>query len=162
MNMSKLSIPLTCGVCLVVGWISAAGARAEAVPEVSAVKVIELAPSNAEEQPPVISSVAIDPAGKLLAAAGDDHLVRIFDSQSGSILSRWKSHTDWVKTSAFRPDGQVLATSGADRRIRLWDMTGQNRPRDLSEQPQVIYTLAYSPDGRMLATAGFATTRCGF
>ena len=154
-NMSKLSIPLACGVFLAVGWMGVAAGRAEAVPEVAAIKVIELVPPDVGEKTPVISSVAIDPAGKLLAAVGDDHLVRIFDIQSGSLLHRWKSHTDWVKTSAFRPDGQVLATSGADRRIQLWDLSSQGRPRDLSEQPQVVYALAYSPDGRMLAAAGF-------
>ena len=75
--------------------------------------------------------------------------------QSGKILHRWKSHTDWVKASVFRPDGRVLATSGADRRIHLWDMASQGRPHTLSELDQVVYTLAYSPDGRMLAAAGF-------
>ena len=103
-----------------------AAGLAEAVPERSAVRVIELAPPDAEEKTPVISSVALDPAGKLLAAVGDDHLVRVFDIQSGKILYRWKSHTDWVKASAFRPDGQVLATSGADRRIRS---VGRAEPR---------------------------------
>ena len=111
---------------------------------------------NTDEKTPVISSVALDPAGKLLAAVGDDHLVRVFDiPERQDRLHRWKSHTDWVKASAFRPDGQVLATSGTDRRIRLWDVPSQDRPRDLSEQSAADLRLAYSPDGRMLAVAGF-------
>ena len=153
--MLKLSIPFTCGLFLVVGWAGGATGLGATVPEAAAVKVIEFAPADSAEKAPVVSSVALNPAGKLLAAVGDDHLVRIVDSHSGNLLSCWKSHTDWVKASAFRPDGQVLATSGADRRIHLWDLSGQERPRNLPERLQVIYALSYSPDGRMLAAAGF-------
>jgi len=132
-------------------------ARAETIPEISANKVIQLAPVDSQEKTPVISSVALDPAGKLLAAVGDDHLVRVFDLPSGKLLHRWASHVDWVKASAFRPNSAALATSGADRRICLWNVTAEGRARNLSEPLQaVIYTLAYSPDGRFLAAAGFA------
>ena len=89
-------------------------AGAATIPEVTATRIIELAPPNSQEKLPVVSGVALDPAGKLLAAVGDDHLVRIFDAQTGGLLQRLKWHTDWVKVSAFRPDGQVLATAGAD------------------------------------------------
>ena len=109
---------------------------------------------------PVVSSVALDPAGKLLAAVGDDHLVRVFDLPSGKLVHRWASHVDWVKASAFRPNGSVLATSGADRRICFWNVMADGRTRSVSEPlPAVIYTLAYSPDGRFLAAAGFADKR---
>ena len=90
-----------------------------------------------------------------MAAVGDDHLVRIIDPQSGNVLYCWRSHTDWVKASAFRPDGQVLATSGADRRIHIWDMSGQDHSRDLPERLQAVYALTYSRNGQMLAAAGF-------
>lgn len=137
------------------GGVGRAAERAEAVPEAAALKVIELAPVDSTERTPVISSVALHPSGKLLAAVGDDHMVRIIDPQGGTVLHCWKSHTDWVKTSAFRPDGQVLATSGADRRIHMWDMSGQDHSRDLPERLQTVYTLTYSRDGQMLAAAGF-------
>ena len=122
--------------------------------------MIELAPSKSaeKEKQPVISSVAIDPAGKLLAAVGDDHLVRLFDLQTGKLLHRLAFHCDWVKAAAFRPDGRVLATAGADRRIRLWDMAtvaAGRGPRDLPGQLPAVHTLAYNPDGRILAVAGF-------
>jgi WD40 repeat protein len=106
---------------------------------------------------PVVSSVALDPAGKLLAAVGDDHLVRVFDLPSGKLVHRWASHVDWVKASAFRPNSSILATTGADRRICLWNVTADGKARTLSEPLQaVVYTIAYSPDGRFLAAAGFA------
>ena len=142
---------------LLAGMAVGTRARAETMPQLSANKVIQLAPVNSAETMPVVSSVALDPAGKLLAAVGDDHLVRVFDLPSGKLVHRWASHVDWVKASAFRPNGSVLATSGADRRICLWSVAAEGRTRNLSEPLQgVVYTLACSPDGRFLAAAGFA------
>ena len=148
------------GCCCWLGWPTSRRCRAEtaAVPEVSANRVIEIAPSKSVEKRPVISSVAIDPAGKLLAAVGDDHLVRLFDFQTGKLLHRLAFHCDWIKAAAFRPDGRVFATAGADRRIRLWDMAAAaagRGPRDLPGQLPAVHTLAYNPDGRILAVAGF-------
>jgi WD40 repeat protein len=153
--MLKCFIPLACAIVVATGWASPVAEGAEAVPEASAIKVIDLAPADSAEKTPVISSVALHPSGKLLAAVGDDHLVRIIDPQSGNVLYCWRSHTDWVKASAFRPDGQVLATSGADRRIHIWDMSGQDHSRDLPERLQAVYALTYSRNGQMLAAAGF-------
>lgn len=148
-------MPLIAALVLLLGAQAAAAGPAESVPERSATRVIELAAPDVDEKTPVISGVTLDPSGRFLAAVGDDHLVRVFDAQSGKILYRWRSHIDWVKASVFRPDGQVLATSGDDRRIDLWDVNNQGRPRSLSEVERVVYALAYSPDGRMLAVAGF-------
>ncbi len=67
-----------------------------------------------------------------------------------------RSHSDWIKVTAFRPDGRTLATAGADGRIRLWDVAAGGRPQDLPERLPSLYTLAYSRDGQMLAAAGFS------
>jgi WD40 repeat protein len=145
------------GMLFLAGIAADTSARAETVPQLSANRVIQLAPINSAETMPVVSSVALDPAGKLLAAVGDDHLVRVFDLPSGKVAHRWASHADWVKASAFRPNGSVLATSGADRRICFWHVMSEGKTRSVSEPLQaVVYTLAYSPDGRFLAAAGFA------
>jgi WD40 repeat protein len=169
--MSKLSVLLGVGVFWMGSWLAATSVRAESpVPEISAVRVIEMTSPDVRERAPVISSMALDPVGKFLAVVGDDHLVRVIDTQSGKIVHRWQSHNDWVKVTAFRPDGQTLATAGDDRRVNLWDVsaktlqvsqvsqsskTSQERPRNLAEQPQAIYALTYSPDSKRLAVAGF-------
>ena len=149
---------------LAAGWHHAGQAADNGIPEVSASRVIELAaPENRRrEKKPVISGVAIDPAGKLLAAVGDDHLVRVFDVQTGKLVHRLALHTDWVKASAFRPDGQVLATSGADRRIRFWDMRrgGRTRPRDLPGRSRPFTRWPTVPTGECWRRPA-STTRCG-
>ena len=119
------------------------------------VRIIELNKSPTVEKIPVISGVAVDRTGKMLATVGDDHILRIWNLDDGTVLNKLAAHTDWIKAVAFRPDGKAVATAGDDRRIRIWDLTAAGQPAELPEQPQAIRTLVYSPDGKLLASAGF-------
>ena len=71
----------------------------------------------------MISGVALDPSGKLLATVGDDHLLRVWDLASAQVLFQLGPHADWVRAVALRGDGKILATAGDDRRIRLWEVS---------------------------------------
>ena len=119
------------------------------------VRIIEINKSPTVEKIPVISGVAVDPTGKLLATVGDDHILRIWNLDDGTVLYRLAAHTDWIKAVSFRPDGKAVATAGDDRRIRIWDITTAGQPAELPEQNQAIHALVYSPDGKLLASAGF-------
>ena len=111
------------------------------------VRIIELNKSPSVEKIPVISGVAVDRTGKMLATVGDDHILRIWNLDDGKIVYKLTSHTDWIKTVVFRPDGKAVATAGNDRRIRIWDLAAAGQPAELPEQAQAIRALAYSPDG---------------
>jgi WD40 repeat protein len=157
-----------------IGVLTAATARADAVVELKTSRVIELRAQDRHEKVPVVSSVALDPTNGLLATAGDDHVVRIWDASrvmSGewSVVSGSKSristqhsplatlsaHTDWVQAAVFSPDGKVLATAGRDRQIMLWRVSTGQPLRSFSPSVHGISQLAFSPDGSMLAAAGF-------
>ncbi len=134
-----------------VGFTQAADASDEQI----SVRILELNNITKPEKIPVISGVAVDSTGKMLATVGDDHLLRIWNLDDGSVLYRLAAHRDWIKTVCFRPDGKALATAGDDRRIRIWEITALTMPRELPEQPQAIHALVYSPNGELLASAGF-------
>jgi len=135
-------------------------AYAETTLEIGSHQVVDAGSTTPGEPTPVVSSLAIDPRGKLLAVVGDDHLVRLFDARSYRPLGLLGHHADWVHVAAFRPDGRQLATAGADGRIRLWQLDGENfaplSPRELSGELPAIYTLAFEPGGQLLAVGGFA------
>ena len=173
--MLKTRFLAVISVMLSTAWAATVGQAAGPVVQVEPSRVIELVEQGHSEKAPVISSIALESAGRLLATSGDDHLVRIWNVQQGELVRRLGGHADWVRSVVFSPDGRMLATAGDDRRIKLWDMASdQPQPRAavLRSQPRAavlrsvsipapdwaVHALALSGDGGMLAAAGFAKT----
>ena len=116
---------------------------------------IKLAPKPDRAKPPVITTIAIQPGGAMLAIAGDDHWVRLHDARTGDVIRVLTDHVDWVRSVAFSPDGHTLATAGNDRRILLWSVETGDLKRVLTTHKHAITNVAFSNDGRLLAVAGF-------
>ena len=71
-----------------------------------------------------IAQIATAPGG-LIATAGDDHTVRLWDAAIGKERSRLQ-HGAWVRAVALSPDGCRLASSSLDDTVRIWDtLTGK-------------------------------------
>ena len=101
-----------------------------------------------------ILSVAFSPQGGVLASAGEQGSVQLWDARSRPPLGRpLQGHRDWVRSIAF-VSGDTLASSGIDQTVRLWDArTQQQRGRPLRSTGYFL-GIAASPDGRTLAGAG--------
>lgn len=117
-------------------------------------RIIQLKAESAEAKPPVVTSLSLHRSG-LLAAAGDDHIVRVWDMAKASIVQRLEGHTDWVRSIAYSPTEDLLATAGNDKKIILWNALTGEKLKDFVEHPQAIAAIAFSRDGKFLAATGF-------
>ncbi len=134
----------------------ATGSLAFADPQiVLSQRVIDVPRAAPNVDAPVLSTLAISPDRKLVAGAGDDHLVRLWDYKTGALVETLQGHRDWVRAIKFSPDGKTLATAGDDRQVILWDVASRTRRVALRESIDAIYALAYQSDGQLLATCGF-------
>jgi len=136
-------------------WFACTGLQAQTVPETGPLSTLSLDELPGRMTKPVVSGLALDPTGRYLAAAGDDHVVRIWDTQSGTLLRRLEGHTGWVRACAFAPTGPLLATAGQDCQVCFWDITSGQRLRQASQTRASIAAVVFSPDGRLLAAGGF-------
>jgi WD40 repeat protein len=105
---------------------------------------------------------AYQPTGHILATAGADHTIRLWDvsnpTHPQALEQPLSGHTDQADWVGFSPDGHTLASSSKDGTIRLWDTsdpahaTPQEGPLT-ADHTGVIRTAAFSPDASTLATA---------
>jgi eukaryotic-like serine/threonine-protein kinase len=117
-------------------------------------------------EPPATQSVARSPVDDLLATAGADGAVRLWDLQSRTRrqslrteMHRRAGHDARALALAFSPDGSLLASGHVDGSIHLFDMaSGEEVPVRLRHEEEMVSALAFSPDGRTLATGGVDST----
>ena len=128
---------------------------AQNLPKKQASLVVEL-PTQDVDKRPVISEVSLSNDGRLMATAGDDHCVRIWDAKSGELMHEFMAHEDWVRGVVFSPMGDRIVTIGQDGQIKIWNLASlSSQPTVLNEKVVGARTLTFSPDGTKLAVSGF-------
>jgi WD40 repeat protein len=118
--------------------------------------VVQLLPKKIpfeEDRPKTIESVAFPQDGQILASAGLDQFIKLWDASVGTELATFKGDPMWIKSIAFSPDGKTLASGGADQTIRLWDVETGNEIKRIRGHTGMIFSVAFSPDGKSLASA---------
>ena len=105
---------------------------------------------------PVVTAVCLQPGGSLLAVAGDDHHVYLWDLTKENAVRKLTGHTDWVRSVQFSPDGRMLASAGHDGRVILWNPTDGKPIGVLERRDEAVAKLAWSHKGDLLAVGDFS------
>jgi WD40 repeat protein len=66
--------------------------------------------------------VAVNRTGTLVATGCDDHLVRLWNADTGALLEVFRGHTRWIFSVVFSPDGKTLASGSEDGTIIRWSV----------------------------------------
>jgi WD40 repeat protein len=105
-----------------------------------------------------IWGMAISPNGKLLATAGQDAHVRIFDLKSYTLLHELK-HPGETNGVVFTTENDHLLTGCTDGLIRVFEVGSGKETGSLKGHDRGSITdMQFSEDGKLLASAGGDTT----
>ncbi len=102
----------------------------------------------------IIYALTFSPDGKLLASAGYDRTIKLWNPAVKAEPRLLQDHSDTIYGLAFHPDGKLLASAAADRAVKVWDVASGKRLYTLADPTDWVYTAAWSPDGKHLAAAG--------
>ncbi|HEX4128472.1 MAG TPA: WD40 repeat domain-containing protein [Pirellulales bacterium] len=122
--------------------------------EIAAEQVIRLPTNKHTRQVPVVSALALSPDGKLIASGGDDHVVRLWDKETGTLQDELQGHSDWIRVAEFDPSGKRLLTAGDDHEVRIWDIATK-QSATLIQTPAPSFCLCFRADAGQVAEAGF-------
>jgi WD40 repeat protein len=104
-----------------------------------------------------VTAVAFSPDGTVLASAGADGVVHLWEVPGGRERRRLTGHVGEVRAVAFSPDGVLVASAGDDG-IRIWDAR-QGSPLRRIAQGSPVLALAFSTDGKILTATDTASVR---
>jgi eukaryotic-like serine/threonine-protein kinase len=106
-----------------------------------------------------IYAAAFHPEGRLVASAGAEGVIRIWDvveraHQYDLPMQGQRGHTRQIDGLAFSPDGSLLASASHDWTVRIWDLATRESRKPLTGHDSRVWRVAFSSDGRLLASAG--------
>ncbi len=102
--------------------------------------------TGASEQ---LTAIAVSPDGQLLASAGRDKTIQLWNPNTGKLLNTLNGHSDAVTAVAISRNGQLLASASDDKTIKLWNLQTGQLVRTLKGHSDGVTSLAITPDGRL-------------
>jgi len=101
--------------------------------------------SSAAKHTRALYAIGFHPDGSLVASAGLDAVVRLWDVRTGRAVQAFQGHVKQVLGLDFHPLGTTLASGSDDHTVRLWDLRKKKALYTLPAHSSLISHVRYEP-----------------
>jgi len=103
-----------------------------------------------------VTSIAISLDANLIAGAGKDGGIRVWNIAEQKCVADIDGHQDWVRSLAMTTDAKFLISGSRDGRVKVWNIGTQQSVRTFGERVMLITKIALNPQERIVAIADSA------
>lgn len=100
-----------------------------------------------------INDLALSPDGGVLASAGGDKLIKLWELISQREIARLEGHSGAVVGIGFNATGTELASVGTDKQFKVWDVKTRESTLTMGGSRPPFSALSWSVDGSAVAAA---------
>ncbi|KAK2867983.1 hypothetical protein FQN49_003273 [Arthroderma sp. PD_2] len=93
------------------------------------------------DKTPKGSVYALSAKGSILASGGPDSVVRIWDSKTGMLVTKFVGHTDNVRSILINRDGDKIMTASSDQTVKVWSMAAGRCMHTLTMHNDSVWSL---------------------
>lgn len=102
----------------------------------------------------ILFDAEFSPDGSILATAGYDRDIHLWDFATGKLLRSMTAHNGAVYDLAFSPDGTVIASASGDGTCKIWQVATGERLDTLNQPEAEQFRVAFTPDSQHIVAAG--------
>ncbi len=102
-----------------------------------------------------IHHLAFSHDSRLLAGAGDDRAIHLWDVAGREAERVLRGHGRPVYRVAFSLDDRRIASGSLDHTLKIWDVLSGMEMLSFPAHGVAVLGVAFSPDGRQLASSGY-------
>lgn len=96
-------------------------------------------------------ALALSPDGGLLAMAGQNTGITVWNTSDGKLLRTW-STANPIWSLNFSPDSRELVSAGWSSDVQVWQLDGFSPPQTFSNGELHVWSAVFSVDGTTIAT----------
>ncbi|MDR0338351.1 MAG: protein kinase [Planctomycetaceae bacterium] len=100
-----------------------------------------------------VSAISISPDSHLIASAGRDTTIRIWNLNEQKCTGVLEGHSDWVRSVEMTMDAKFLVSGSWDMTVRVWNIGSGQCVRKFDEKIKSLTKIALNPHGRLVAIA---------
>ncbi|MBH8572124.1 serine/threonine protein kinase [Nostocaceae cyanobacterium CENA369] len=99
-----------------------------------------------------VLTIAFSPDGKVLATGSDDNTIKLWEVNTGRLISTMFGHSWSVVAIAFTVDGETLISASWDKTVKLWRVSTKEEIATLCGHGDSVSAVAVSQVAQLIAS----------